>query len=102
MPTDPTLVECDDLPTPNSQPSSVSRTESVGLGWCTHGVYLPLINVLGHDALDECRVPPDLGVVLQLWTIKGDAPPLVDSQRLARTCELLQTFLPDAVIIAWY
>ncbi|TPX18636.1 uncharacterized protein E0L32_002493 [Thyridium curvatum] len=66
----------------------------------THSIDLPLGDVLAHNLLDQVRIPPHLGVVLQLGPVERDAPRLVDAERRARPPELPRPQLPEAVVVA--
>jgi hypothetical protein len=66
----------------------------------TNRIDLPLSHVLVHNVLDEVGIPPDPGVVLQLWVVQGDASLGVDAQGMARALELLNSCLAQAVVVA--
>jgi hypothetical protein len=62
-------------------------------------VNVPLAKLM-YDGLDEFRVPPNLGVILQLGVVDGDASCRMDAQGLTRTLKLIRPHFALPIIIS--
>ena len=70
--------------------------------WPTYSINVPLVDVVCENALYLGRIPPQLGVVLEIRVVEGLAPLRIHAKGDAGALEFLSALLAYAIVVAWW